>query len=311
MCLLISVPQVSCDPNTQTTTRTNSAIKALTIHAKYTSHEHLSFIMMATWQLMYAILMVFSREHLTFTMQPASMFPIRIASTASSACSSHQEIDALRRTTKCIIEGIPHTRPCSCGSAGWTRVAYLNMSDPQQTCPSNWNLNTFPVRGCGRSSTGKLTCDSVVYPVNGLTYSRVCGRIIAYHKSWSEGLNYGLLSSSIESAYVSGISLTHGPPGTRQHVWTFVGAENEQHFFYDNCPCAYANRTWPHPIPSFIGNDYFCETGRRGTGYNVTAFYLDDPLWDGEGCGSTSSCCEFNSPPWFCKFLPQPTTDDL
>ena len=24
-----------------------------------------------------------------------------------------------------------------------------------------------------------------------------------------------------------------------------------------------------------------------------------------------STCCQFNNPPWFCKDLPQPTTDDI
>ena len=42
-----------------------------------------------------------------------------------------------------------------------------------------------------------------------------------------------------------------------------------------------------------------------------TTFYQDDPLWDGAGCSSLSTCCQFNSPPWFCRALPQPTTDDL
>ena len=34
-------------------------------------------------------------------------------------------------------------------------------------------------------------------------------------------------------------------------------------------------------------------------------------LWGGQGCGNISTCCEFNDPPWFCKQLPQPTTDDI
>ena len=56
---------------------------------------------------------------------------------------------------------------------------------------------------------------------------------------------------------------------------------------------------------------YYCETGRR-IGTTEGLFYEDaDPLWDGEGCGSTSTCCEFNNPPWFCKQLPQPTTEDI
>ena len=34
-------------------------------------------------------------------------------------------------------------------------------------------------------------------------------------------LNSG--SQTIEGYYVDGISLTHGPPGSRQHIWTFAG----------------------------------------------------------------------------------------
>ncbi len=63
-------------------------------------------------------------------------------------------------------------------------------------------------------------------------------------------------------------------------------------------------------VPPFIGQDYFCETGSRQA-FSFNIFYSDDPLWDGQGCGGTSTCCEFNNPPWFCKQLPQPTTDDI
>ena len=243
---------------------------------------------------------------------------IRIAPTVTTTCPSSEDIDSLHANAKLIVESRYNTnRPCSCGGAGWTREAYLNMSDPQQTCPSNWTLNTSPVRGCGRSSTGAQTCDSVVYPVNGRNYSSVCGRIIAYHKHLSVGFPSVWLNITIpiEESYLSGVSITHGLPGARQHVWTFVGAINEQDSdafnWQGQCPCSNTTAAWAYDVPSFIGSDYFCDTGNRGPGYNFTAFYLNDPLWDGEGCGSTSSCCEFNSPPWFCKFLPQPTTDDL
>ena len=39
-------------------------------------------------------------------------------------------------------------------------------------------------------------------------------------------------------------------------------------------------------------------------------YFTNDPLWDGAGCVS-GSCCTFNSPPWFCKSLSTPTTDDI
>ena len=38
--------------------------------------------------------------------------------------------------------------------------------------------------------------------------------------------------------------------------------------------------------------------------------FSGDPLWDGAGC-DRGSCCQFNSPPWFCKDLPHPTSEDI
>ena len=60
-----------------------------------------------------------------------------------------------------------------------------------------------------------------------------------------------------------------------------------------------------------MGDDYFCETGVPPDMWWDYDFYSDDPLWDGEGCGPTSTCCSFNSPPWFCKQLLQSTNADL
>ena len=231
----------------------------------------------------------------------------------SNNCSLQDNINTLRRSIQTSLEEKYSTqnystRPCSCGGVGWTRVAYFDMSDPTQTCPSNWTLNTSPVRGCGRTSLRSQTCDSVVYPVNDLSYSRVCGMVSAYHK----GEAHGFGAVSIINGPVDGLSVTHGQPGSRQHVWTFIVAENDvQPTSSDNCPCSNPSITWPHSVPSFLGNDYFCDTGRHQASYSSTTFYNNDPLWDGEGCASTSSCCELNSPPWFCKSLPQPTTDDL
>ena len=62
-------------------------------------------------------------------------------------------------------------------------------------------------------------------------------------------------------------------------------------------------------VPPFIGQDYFCDTGSTYRWQHQ--FCHADSLWDGSGCGSTSSCCSFNNPPWFCKQLPQPTSDDI
>ena len=135
-----------------------------------------------------------------------------------------------RRARETILKYYYTQPPCSCGSSGgWTRVAYLNMSDPSQQCPSNWRLTNTPVKGCGRSSRySSNRCDSVFYPVNGRTYSSVCGRVFAYQYSIVNAF-YNQINDieSLYAAYVSGVSITHGLPGSRQHIWTFAAAYSE------------------------------------------------------------------------------------
>ncbi len=111
-------------------------------------------------------------------------------------------------------------RPSSCGGEDWTKAAYLNMSDPVQQCPSNWTYNPTPVRGCGRLRSIPGTCDSVTYSV-GHTYSQVCGRVEALQKGFSQAFTNSIdfMMNNINSAYLDGISLTHGADGLRQHIW--------------------------------------------------------------------------------------------
>ena len=83
-----------------------------------------------------------------------------------------------------------------------------------------------------------------------------------------------------------------------------------QHNYGSKCPCTDVNEQYNIGVPSFIGNEYFCETGvPPGQRFDNFVFYADYPLWDGQGCGPTNTCeCTFNNPPWFCKQLPQSTT---
>ncbi len=200
---------------------------------------------------------------------------------------------------------------CNCGGPGWTRIAYLNMTDPTQNCPVDWKLITSPKRSCGRSSTNSSGCNSATFSAQGLQYSQVSGKVIGYQVGAPDAFDSGT-ESDIESYYVEGVSITHGNP--RVHIWTFAAAQDELKKNRNICPCTNINATAEFGIPSFVGKDYFCETGvHPSMSANLTGdtFYSDDPLWDGEGCGSTSTCCTFNNPPWFCKRLPQATGDDV
>ena len=112
--------------------------------------------------------------------------------------------------------------------------------------------------------------------------------------------------TTIERAYVAGVSLTHGSP--RQHIWTFAAGATEDVPDRNNvCPC---DANMNIIIPPFVGEDYFCESGVN-SGLANQRLYSDDPLWDGEGCSNTSSCCSFNNPPYFTKQLPSPTSDPI
>ena len=196
------------------------------------------------------------------------------------------------------------------GTGGWRHVVYLNMTDPNTNCPSGWQLTSHSKRTCGRISTGRLTCDSVTFPVSGGDYTRVCGRIKGYQDGATdafEAYDDGLVTT-IDGAYVSGVSLTHGSP--RQHIWTFAAGFSEYHpNRNDVCPC---DATIDITIPPFVGGDYFCESGKnQGENYGIFNPTFSDPLWDGNGCTASSTCCSFNNPPYFTKQLPSPTTDDI
>ena len=194
-------------------------------------------------------------------------------------------------------------------TGGWMRVAYIDMRNTSHQCPSGLTLfsrSSPPRRVCNVTRNG---CVSTTFTVHGGEYSHVYGRIIGYQDKVSCAFHYN--TRGIDSAYVFGMSLTHGQ-NPRKHIWTFAGASDETSINTNcKCPCTNTN-TSPRPVPSYVGNDYFCDTA-LSSHYNSVpqAFQPSDPLWDGKGCGPTNTCCSFNHPPWFIKNLPSPTTDNV
>ena len=181
------------------------------------------------------------------------------------------------------------------------------MSDPSQQCPSVWQEITTPHRVCGRRSTS-ASCEGLTYSTGGEQYDQVCGRIIGYQSGTPDA--FAFTRQSVDSYYMDGISVTHGSP-RQHHIRSFVGGLNEVTTLpASTCPCVDGSTSQTR-IPSFVGQNYFCETGIT-SGQRLGYFYPNgDPLWDGQGCGPTSSCCTFNSPPWFNVQLSSPTTDDI
>ena len=178
------------------------------------------------------------------------------------------------------------------------------MSDPSQHCPSVWQEITTPHRTCGRRSTG-ASCEGITYSTGSEQYDQVCGRINGYQLGSPDAFDGPAL---IDTYYLQGVSVTYGSP--RQHIWSFAaGLDEVNTYSHTTCPCV-AGST--NRVPSFVGQNYFCESGLTRWNHTNGIFWpYGDTLWDGQGCGSTSSCCTFNSPPWFNVVLPSPTTDDI
>ena len=171
-------------------------------------------------------------------------------------------------TVYCDMEGM------NCDEErGWTRVAYLNMTEPGTTCPSGLtqtgyiNINHDV---CGRSGPG---CDSTFFSTYSLNYTKVCGQIRGYQFATPDAFNTG--TSNIESHYVDGVSITYGS-NPRQHIWTYVGGWAETRLDSIGCPC---NNGSSVPPPSFVGNDYYCESALNAAPWSYI-LYADDPLWD-------------------------------
>lgn len=198
-----------------------------------------------------------------------------------------------------------------CGLAtGWMRVAYLNMSDPLYECPPGLQTITVDnIRSCGRQETSASggSCHSVFFPTYTLPYSHICGRVYGYQEG---GVNALLAANSLtlEDPYVDGVSLTYSSP--RKHIWTFAAALQENSLLgaSHGCPCTSGSS---QVVPSYIGNDYYCESGSSGS-FSYGTVYVNDYLWDGQQCGTIElSCCQSPNLPWFNKVLSTATSDPI
>ena len=177
----------------------------------------------------------------------------------------------------------------SCGgvTGGWRRMAYINTAISGTLCPSELTNRNDP-SSCIKSGSAP-GCSSVKYPSNGISYSRICGRV--------NGLEVGIpdafqdhsvdrpTNATLEENYVDGVSLTYGS-NPRTHIWTLaIGTGN----------CAVCN----NERPGYIENDYSCEINDGCVNAEVCSTKV---LWNGNQCVGGKM---------FYKELQQRTTEDI
>ena len=198
------------------------------------------------------------------------------------------------------------------GTGGWMRIGYVNMTEPNATCPQG--LHQYTIEGktlCDRSHNSTSQCNATLFSSIGLNYTQVCGQVRGYelgHYVDSFYPNGRGGSLSIDGVYVDGVSITYGS-NPRQHIWTYAAgyAEDTTDNEMASCPCVTG-----YPTPSFVGDDYYCEAGTIKANLSSGRLYPDDPLWDGMQCSTLESpCCNSTIMPWFVKSISQSTDDDI
>ena len=111
---------------------------------------------------------------------------------------------------------------------------------------------------------------------------------------------------TIDQSYVDGVSITNGVP--RNHIWTFAAGVTEGSALHtsNNCPCA--SSAAGRSAPTFVGNNYYCESGNPTNSF-LSILYNSDKLWDGQQCDDEGTCC--TGPPWFSVELANNSTDNI
>lgn len=225
----------------------------------------------------------------------------------SSGTYQLQTSDGTTISRYCDMEG------ANCGgSGGWMRIAFINMTNLNYSCPLSLTEMTINgVRMCVYAASVD-GCAQIDYGVDGIPYSQICGRLRGYQYGAPNGFGpYRNMAGGmvLSGHYVDGISITYGDLSPETHVWSFPVGQYESADNYFGCPCNIGNYGY---IPAYVGDDYYCESGQH-TNPNDYKIYETDPLYDGDGCGGLEGPCCTNYPnlPWFVKSFNITTTKNI
>ena len=186
---------------------------------------------------------------------------------------------------------------------GWMREAYLNMTDSSEKCPNGFRLySENGVQTCGQPLSSEGSCIGKIFLSGSIKYSQVCGKVVGYSIVSPDGT----VGNDINVYNTDGISLTHG--NSCKHMWSLI-ATVRGNAHPNECPYGTSGAV---SAPSFVGTDYYCESGNPNSQWQDGKFYSTDPLWEGKGCGSVEGpCCSRSNLSWFHKTLGYITTNSI
>ena len=197
---------------------------------------------------------------------------------------------------------------CAGVEGNWRNIASIDVS-AGDNCPAGWTKSSYNGTSFCRAPSDKEGCYSANFSTNGVSFQQICGRARGYQKGSPNAFfpfhRSSYVIKSIDSYYVDGLSITHGNP--RQHIWTYAIGITDHEGAPSRCPCTAV----PGPVPpSFVGSDYYCESGAINT-YDSITYHFSDPLWDGAGCSIGNTCCSNTDQPWFYRKFSKNTQDDI
>ena len=212
-------------------------------------------------------------------------------------------------TYKLTINGKKQSVYCHMGplcgvKAGWTRVGSFYGSGYAK-CPNDEFVPhklTYGLHVCGASGS----CASVPLETYGMTYTDVCGKVEGHQAGATVAFDS---KADINSPYLSGVSITRTVTGPekRRHVFSLAAGEAEKSTSRYACPC---NAGATHKPPTFVGDDYYCESGSADVPTS-TKILQDDVLWDEYHLQHAEVKCKKSLMPWFKRSISPATSDQL
>ena len=182
----------------------------------------------------------------------------------------------------------------ACGgiTGGWMRIANIDTTQGDD-CPNGWRKITQPRPLC-RGSGDAAGCYSAYFSNNKTEYNSICGKLRGYQK----GSPDAFYVQPIDKPYLDGISITIGNP--RKHVWSYAAG----HTYNSYCPCISSSKI--SSTPSYVNDNYYCESGGADGKESYDTMYFTDPLWDGRGCPTDNNCYSILGAPWFYRHFTEP-----